>query len=58
MAERLGTDAYFGGWGHRGGGHVNPLALTLGLARAAAAAGVQVFERSPAIASFGAWPTS
>lgn len=50
MAERLGTTAYFGGWGHRGAGHVNPLALTIGLARVAAAQGVRVFERSPATA--------
>jgi glycine/D-amino acid oxidase-like deaminating enzyme len=49
MSERLGTDAYFGGWCHRGGGHVNPLALTLGLARAAVAEGVGIFERSPAL---------
>lgn len=50
MSARLGTQTYFGGWGHRGGGHVNPLALTNGLARAAAAQGVRIFERSPATA--------
>lgn len=48
MASRLGTATYCGGWGHRGGGHVNPLALTLGLARAAAEQGVRIFETSPA----------
>ncbi|WP_318866462.1 FAD-binding oxidoreductase [Sinorhizobium meliloti] len=47
MSERLGTAAYFGGWEHRGGGHINPYAFTLGLARAAAAEGVRIFEQSP-----------
>ncbi|MDX3927814.1 MAG: FAD-binding oxidoreductase [Shinella sp.] len=48
MAARLGTDAYFGGWEHRGGGHINPYAFTVGLARAATGEGVAVFEDSPA----------
>lgn len=50
MAARLGTTSYCGGWGHRGGGHVNPLALTMGLARVAAGQGVRIFESSPATA--------
>ncbi len=49
MANRLGTDAYCGGWEHRGGGHVNPYAFTLGLARGAAADGVRIHETSPAL---------
>lgn len=48
MRSRLGTDAYFGGWEHRGGGHINPYAFTLGLARAAVAEGVAIYENSPA----------
>lgn len=49
MAERLGSPAYAGGWEHLGGGHINPYAFTLGLARAAAGEGVSIFERSPAL---------
>lgn len=49
MARRLGTNAYHGGWEHRGGGHINPYAFTLGLARAAAGEGVTIHERSPAL---------
>jgi glycine/D-amino acid oxidase-like deaminating enzyme len=48
MALRLGTDAYCGGWEHRGGGHINPYAFTCGLARAAVSEGVIVYEQSPA----------
>ena len=33
-ARRLGSDAWFGGWWNRTGGHINPLALVRGLARA------------------------
>jgi glycine/D-amino acid oxidase-like deaminating enzyme len=49
MKSRLGTDAYCGGWEHRGGGHINPYAFTLGLARAASAEGVTIHEQSPAL---------
>ncbi|MCP8894857.1 FAD-binding oxidoreductase [Shinella daejeonensis] len=49
MSARVGTDAYCGGWEHRGGGHINPYAFTLGLARGAAADGVRIFETSPAL---------
>ena len=44
-----GSDAWHGGFWNRSGGHINPLALTRGLARAALAAGVRVFARSPAL---------
>jgi len=50
MAARLGGGTYFGGWEHRGGGHVNPYALTVGLARAADGEGAAVFENSPVTA--------
>jgi glycine/D-amino acid oxidase-like deaminating enzyme len=46
-AEILGTDTYFGGWQAPTGGHVNPLGLARGLAKAAVAAGATVFEQSP-----------
>jgi glycine/D-amino acid oxidase-like deaminating enzyme len=49
MGARLGTDAYCGGWEHRGGGHINPYAFTCGLARAAVSEGAVVYENSPAI---------
>ena len=49
MAQRIGSDTYFGGWEHKGGGHINPYAFTVGLARAAQEQGVAVHEHSPAI---------
>ncbi|MHB2266100.1 NAD(P)/FAD-dependent oxidoreductase [Aliihoeflea sp. PC F10.4] len=48
MAARIGTDTYFGGWEHRGGGHINPYAFTVGLARAAVQEGVSIHENTPA----------
>ena len=50
IRELLGTEAYFGGTLDRGAAHLNPLAYALGLARAAVAAGVRVFETSRATA--------
>jgi glycine/D-amino acid oxidase-like deaminating enzyme len=44
-----GSDAWHGGFRNRSGGHVNPLALTRGLAGAALAAGARIFVRSPAL---------
>lgn len=49
MARRLGTKTYCGGWEHRGGGHINPYAFTLGLARGGASEGVRIFEKSPGL---------
>ena len=46
IRELLGTEAYFGGTLDRGAAHLHPLAYALGLARAAAAAGVRFFETS------------
>lgn len=48
VSELLGTSTYFGGWGNRTGGHVNPLSLARGLAEAAQRAGVLVLTRTPA----------
>lgn len=58
MEARIGSNAYHGGWEHRGGGHINPYAFTLGLARAAAEQGAIIHEGSPAVALArhdGAW---
>lgn len=50
VSALLGSDAYHGGFITPSGGHINPLALTRGLARAAVGAGARVFVRSPATA--------
>lgn len=50
ITARIGAPGYCGGWLHRGGGHINPYAFTLGLARGVAGEGVRIFERSPALA--------
>ena len=46
IRERVGSPSYFGGIIDYGGGHLHPLAYALGLARAAAADGVQIFENT------------
>ena len=45
----LGSDAWFGGFWNRSGGHINPLALSRGLARAVLERGGRIYARSPAI---------
>ena len=50
LADELGTDVYHGGLVDRGGGHLHPLNLALGMARAAMAAGAVIFERTRATA--------
>jgi glycine/D-amino acid oxidase-like deaminating enzyme len=45
----LGSDAWFGGFWNRTGGHINPLALSRGLARATLDRGGRIYARSPAI---------
>lgn len=47
MRSLLGSDAWFGGWTNRTGGHINPLGLARGMARAALARGARIFARSP-----------
>ncbi|MBP2231223.1 glycine/D-amino acid oxidase-like deaminating enzyme [Azospirillum agricola] len=49
VSTLLGTDAYFGGWINRSGGHINPLALVRGLAARAVAAGAAIHVNSPAL---------
>jgi gamma-glutamylputrescine oxidase len=46
LRAELGTDAYFGGVVDLGGGHLHPLNLALGLARAAIAEGAVIHEAS------------
>ncbi len=49
LHEVIGSKRYIGGVLNQGNGHVHPLNLCLGEARAAAEAGVRVFERSPVL---------
>ncbi len=44
----LGSDAWFGGFWNKTGGHINPLALSRGLARVVLDRGGRIFARSPA----------
>ncbi|MCA2013233.1 FAD-binding oxidoreductase [Cereibacter sphaeroides] len=46
MREMVGSPCYHGGDIDMGGGHLHPLRYALGLARAAQAAGVRIFEQS------------
>ncbi len=48
MQAMLGSDAWYGGFWNRSGGHVNPLALARGMARAVRDRGGRIFARSPA----------
>lgn len=49
MRDLIGTDAYFGGFLTMGNGHLHPLNLCIGEARAAESLGVRVYEQSPVI---------
>ena len=49
MPETLGTQAYIGGLIYMGDGHLHPLNLCLGEARAAIEQGVRIYERSPVV---------
>jgi len=48
LAVELGTNVYHGGLIDRGGGHVHPLKLALGMARAALGAGATIHESTRA----------
>jgi glycine/D-amino acid oxidase-like deaminating enzyme len=48
MRDLLGSDHYMGGWIDGRGGTLHPLKFVRGLARAAEAQGVRIFETSPA----------
>ncbi|MEM9402338.1 MAG: FAD-binding oxidoreductase [Pseudomonadota bacterium] len=46
-ADKLGTDAFYGAYVNYFDGHIHPLNLCIGEAKAAAGLGVQFFEQSP-----------
>lgn len=48
VRDMLGSDAWHGGFCNKTGGHINPLALSRGLARVVLAQGGRIFARSPA----------
>jgi glycine/D-amino acid oxidase-like deaminating enzyme len=47
--DMLGSEAWYGGFWDKTGGHINPLALARGLARAVLDQGGRIFARSPVI---------
>ena len=58
VAHITGCRRYYGGWVHPEGGHLNPLALCRGLAKAAIDAGARIYTESPVrriAASGGHW---
>ena len=50
-ASHLGTDTYYGALFEPGGGYLNPIAYTRGLARAAISRGAAIYIRSPVSAA-------
>jgi gamma-glutamylputrescine oxidase len=48
----IGSDAFAGGDIDRGASHIHPLNFAIGLAKAAAAAGVRIFEKTQAVQVF------
>ncbi len=48
--QMLGSDAWYGGFWNKSGGHINPLALSRGLARVLIEQGCRIYARSPATA--------
>ncbi|SHH69927.1 NAD(P)/FAD-dependent oxidoreductase [Bradyrhizobium erythrophlei] len=49
VGKMLGSEAWFGGFWNKTGGHINPLALARGLARVVLEQGCRIYARSPAI---------
>jgi glycine/D-amino acid oxidase-like deaminating enzyme len=49
VAEMLGSDAWYGGFWNKTGGHINPLALARGLVRVVLDTGGWIYARSPAV---------
>src|SRR6266478_3166683 len=47
--DMTGSDAWFGGFWNRTGGHINPLALARGLACTVLSLGARIYARSPAV---------
>ena len=52
-SERLGSSVYFGGIRDTGTGHIHPLKLLVGTAKAAAKAGALLFEETPIVSLTG-----
>src|SRR5215468_4480244 len=48
VRDMLGSDAWFGGFWNKSGGHINPLALSRGLAHVVLERGGRIYARSPA----------
>jgi glycine/D-amino acid oxidase-like deaminating enzyme len=48
-AQMLGSDAWFGGFWNKSGGHINPLALARGLARTVLDRGGRIYACSPVV---------
>src|SRR5436190_5407012 len=46
--DMTGSDAWFGGFWNKTGGHINPLALARGLTRTVLGLGARIYARSPA----------
>jgi len=46
--QMLGSEAWYGGFWNKSGGHINPLALSRGLAGAVMGQGGRIYARSPA----------
>jgi len=49
VSAMTGSNAWFGGFWNRTGGHINPLALTRGMAEVALKLGAAIHARSPAV---------
>jgi gamma-glutamylputrescine oxidase len=49
LAEKVGSDRYYGGYRDASAGHLHPLNFALGLARAAESAGVTIYEQTRAL---------
>jgi glycine/D-amino acid oxidase-like deaminating enzyme len=49
VQKMVGSQAWHGGFWNRTGGHINPLALARGLARAAIQAGARIYSHTPAL---------
>jgi glycine/D-amino acid oxidase-like deaminating enzyme len=48
MRDMLGSEAWYGGFWNRSGGHINPLALARGMARTVRDRGGRIYARTPA----------
>jgi glycine/D-amino acid oxidase-like deaminating enzyme len=49
VRDMLGSAAWYGGFWNKTGGHINPLALSRGLARVVLDKGARIYARSPAV---------